>query len=164
MSKNKPLREKENLEAEIKRLEAELKRSLSVARMKEAHKQIEEIEKSRKRTAILSIVERLNLNIQVYQGIMAALTSQEKKISEHLLQKKLPDDFSSSLQLNHIVKTYESIYFDLRRNIDVKQEDFDKLFPKVIKDFSTVRNIMVTINCIFAQMIDMRAYCLRLLM
>ena len=46
---------------EQKKLEAEIARSLSVVKMKEAHKQIEDIERSRKKAAIQSIIRESTL-------------------------------------------------------------------------------------------------------
>lgn len=154
MSEDKHLEEK-------KKLEAEIERSLSVAKMKAAHKQIEEIEKSRKRSVILSILERLGFNTILYQGMIDELNNRKKKIQEHLLNKQISIDISP--ELNYAVKTYESIHFDFQKNTDIKPEDMGKLFPKIITDFSTFNNIISTLACIYAQMVDMKAYCLRLL-
>jgi len=157
MSEDKPLGEKEKLEAEISR-------SLSVAKMKEAHKQIEEIEKSRKRSVILSIIERLNISILIFGGMIRELDILGKKIPEYLLNKRLPEDRPKDIpEINYIVKTYDSIYFDFQKNIDIKQEDFDRLFPKVIMYFDTLTNITTTLVSILTQMMNMKAYCLRLL-
>ena len=89
MSKDKHLKEREKLEAEISR-------SLSVAKMKAAHKQIEEIEKSRKRSVILSTIQRLDVNITLYQGIMEELSSKENEIPKDLLNKQISINTSPS--------------------------------------------------------------------
>lgn len=57
-SKDKRLEEKEKTEAEIER-------SMSVVREKQAHMQIEEVERIRKKPAILSIIERIDTNFGV---------------------------------------------------------------------------------------------------
>jgi len=154
-SKDKRLDEKE-------RLEAEIERSLAVVRMKEVHRQIEEVEKSRKRSAILSIIERLNINLGVNKGILEVFTAIQNKFPEKLLSQKLPDGYNS-VALNSIVKTYESIRFDLQRNFDAKNEEFDRLFPKQTFNSETMQNIIMSVMQMTLQMMDMKAYCLRLL-
>lgn len=61
-SKEKRLQEKEKVDAETQR-------SLAVARMKEAHKAIEDIEKIRKRSAVRSVCQRMGVwikDIRIY--------------------------------------------------------------------------------------------------
>lgn len=154
MGKDKHLKEKEKLEGEISR-------SLSVAKMKAAHKQIEEIEKSRKRSVILSITERLGVNITLLRSVVEELVSKRNEIPKDWLNKKL--SINTSLELNYIVSTYESIYLDFQKSTGTKPEDLNKLFPKIVMDFSTFSRIISTVVCVSAQMIDMKAYCLRLL-
>lgn len=154
MSEDKHLKEREKLEAEISR-------SLSVAKMKAAHKQIEEIEKSRKRSVILSTIERLDVNITLLLSIMEELNSKRNEIPKDLRNKQI--SINTSPELNYIVSTYESIYFDFQKSTGIKPEDLNKLFPKIVMDFSTFTRIVSTIACIGAQMMDMKAYCLRLL-
>ena len=154
MGKDKHLKEKEKLEGEISR-------SLSVAKMKAVHKQIEEIEKSRKRSGILSITERFDINITLLRSVVEELNSKRNEIPKDWLNKKL--SVNNSLELNYIASTYESIYLDFQKSTDTKPEDLNKLFPKIVIDFSTFTRIISTIACICTQMIDMKAYCLRLL-
>ena len=68
----KRLKEKEKLDAEVAR-------SLSVVKVKEAHKQIEEVEKLRKKSAITSIIERLNFNIGFCKTIASTLSEIKKE-------------------------------------------------------------------------------------
>jgi len=74
MSKDKPLEEKEKLEAEIER-------SLSVVKMKEVHKQIEEIEKLRKQATVKSICERILHCVEVSKSLAGFLVK-AKNLSE----------------------------------------------------------------------------------
>jgi len=154
VGKDKHLKEKEKLEGEISR-------SLSVAKMKAAHKQIEEIEKSRKRSVILSITERLDVNITLLRSVVEELDSKRNEIPKNWLNKKL--FINTPLELNYIVSTYEAIYLDFQKSTGTKPEDLNKLFPKIVMDFSTFTRIISTIACIGAQMMDIKAYCLRLL-
>ena len=144
------------------KLEAEISRSLSVVKMKEVHKQIEEVEKSRRRSVILSIVERLNVNIALFGGAISEFTKNWSRLPNNILNAELFKD-KPSADLDYLAKKYESIYFDLQKNIDVKEEDFSKLFPKVSMNFTSINNMILTLSCVAAQMLDMKAYCLRLL-
>jgi len=156
MTQNK-LEEKEKLEAEIAR-------SLSVVKMKEAYKQIEEVEKSRKKSAILSINERLSLNLRKSLDFLSVLLKSVSSNEEFFFNFRLSDGFTGiKSELDAIVKTYKSIRFDLQRNIDVKNEDFDKLFPEPSINFETCNNVATSLNCLNAQMRDMQLYCQRLL-
>ena len=60
--------EKDKRFTEKEKLEAEIARSLSVVKMKEAHKQIEDIERSRKKAAFQSIIARIDLSSQMNES------------------------------------------------------------------------------------------------
>jgi len=130
MSKDKRLEEKEKLDAEIAR-------SLSVIKMKEAHKKIEEVEKLRKRAAILSIDDRLSLNIEMSTKIIEAIREVEEEDKKKKLDFETPVGSHVRNFLNHVMVTYESIRFDFQKSINAKKEDFDRLFPKIEANFST---------------------------
>ena len=155
MSKDKRFEEKEKLDAEIAR-------SLSVIKMKEAHKKIEEVEKLRKRAAIQSINDRLSLNIRISKQIVAVV-QKVKKEYKGMFDLEMPVSSDIRKYLNHVMVTYESIRFDFQTSIDVKKEDFDRLFPKIEANFSTYNSIVATLICLNGQMLDMKAYCSRLL-
>jgi len=154
MSKDKHLEEKEKLDAEITR-------SLSVVKMKEAHKQIEDIEKLRKQAAIRSICKRIASYLEINNVLVSRLLNLKKEHHKQQLNWELTDDIRKYLNL--IMERYESICFDLRRAIDIKKEDFDRLFPKVKFDFSTYESVILILNCLNMQLIDMQNYCSRLL-
>jgi hypothetical protein len=59
MSESADSKSKDKRLEEIEKLEAELERSVAVAKVKSAHKQIEDTEKSRKHSVVLSICKRL---------------------------------------------------------------------------------------------------------
>lgn len=159
MSKNKDkrLEEKEKLDAEVAR-------SLSVVKMKETHRQIEEIEKSRKKSAIISISKRLNNLISLCKATGNGIKALKKNFPNHYFNTKPPDGVTGiENYLQHILKTYESIRFDLQRNLKLKPEDFEKLFPKPPLNFETYNNIIESLTCLSAHMIDMLVYCQRLI-
>ena len=153
-SKDKRLEQKE-------RNEAETARSLSVVEMKEAHKQIEEIDKARKKPSILSIIERLENNEESTLNMIKTLQDTHKRYPEEYLLVK-PHPLSDS-HFNSLFQIYESIRFDLQKTIDMKSEDFERIFPKL--KFSTESFIIVANHLAFMirQMKDMKAYCKRLL-
>ena len=153
----------EKYSKEIEKLQAEIKRSLHVVKMKEMHKQIEEIEKLRKQASITSICKR----IKHYSSLLLVVhnTSLEFK-------KKNPDFFKSKITesdpikpiLDQITKMYESIRFDLQRTINIKKEDFDRLFPEIKFDFTTYDSIPTVLISVHIQITDMLNYCSRLLL
>ena len=156
-SEDKHLEEKEKLEAEIGR-------SLSVVKIKEVHKQIEDIEKLRKQASIKSICERITFCLEISKALAVELVEIGKdKHYEKSFGLKLIDSDSTKRFLDSIKAMYESILFDLQKTIDVKKEDFDRLFPKIEFNFSTYESIAPNMNCLDIQLIDMRNYCLRLL-
>jgi len=158
--------EKDKRFTEKEKLEAEIARSLSVVKMKEAHKQIEDIERSRKKAAFQSIIARIDLSSQMNEsfrkGFDQALAGREN--SQVLIDSKSQIENKKLLRLlENVAAKYESIYLDVQRNIDVSKEDFSKMFPKLQNDFSTLDILSSTLMFINFQLIDMKAYCLRLL-
>lgn len=66
---------------QAEKLEAEIKRSLNVVEMKKAHIQIEEVEKNRKKSSILSIMDRIDLCVGVMDSVYDELDSLFKRDS-----------------------------------------------------------------------------------
>jgi hypothetical protein len=148
---------------EIEKLEREIERSLNVVKMKELHKQIEDIERLRKQISIRSINERILLCFDVSKGVMNALLELKEKDTYHVFSQKIPIGNSTLKAVTTIITTYESICFDLQRTLDIKKEDFDKLFPKIDFIPITYDQIPSNLNCLNLRLMDMRNYCLRLL-
>ena len=155
MSEDKHLEEKEKLEAEITR-------SLSVAKIKEAHKQIEDIEKLRKQASIKSICERILSCMKISKSIVNAMEKERKKQNVDL-GLGIEENGPLSKVLNTINKIYESMYFDFQKTTDIKKEDFDKLFPKIDLAFTTYESVVINLTCLNITLTDMKNYCLRLL-
>lgn len=156
MSEDKHLEKREKLEAEIER-------SLTVVKVKEAHKQIEDIEKLRKQASIRSISERVSFCTGLSKGFVDSITEIMKEDPSLKLDWKLKDNGFSRKMVNTIMAMYESIRFDLQRTIDIKKEDFDRLFPKTEYDFATYGLIAPNLLCLNMQLTDMKNYCKRLL-
>lgn len=153
----------EKYSKEIEKLQAEIERSLHVVKMKEAHKQIEEIEKLRKQASITSICKR----IKHYDSLLSAVykTSLEfKKEHPDFFESKITENSSVKLFLDQYIKMYKSIRFDLQRTINIKKEDFDRLFPEIKFDFTTYDSILTVLISVRIQTTDMLNYCLRLLL
>jgi hypothetical protein len=149
---------------ERERLDAEISRSLSVVKMKEAHKQIEEIEKLRKQASIKSVNARILFCLKISRGMADTLIEMKKdKQYEEFFGLKLTVSNFTKKYLDNVRAIYESIYFDFQKTIDIKKEDFDRLFPKIELDFSTYEAIAPDLTCLNMQLIDMKNYCLRLL-
>ena len=159
MSKDndKRLKEKEKLDTEVAR-------SLSVVKVKEAHKQIEDIEKARKKASISSIIMRLNSNIKMAHAVFSEvnkISKENPKISLSTLKLESGSPIKAYIDL--IISTFESIRFDLEENIDVNKQDFDRLFPKINLKFDTYGSIVPNLTCLGMHMKDIKNYCSRLI-
>lgn len=152
MSKDKHLKEREKLEAEISR-------SLSVVKMKEAHKQIEDIEKLRRQASIKSVCERISLCIEINRAMIDAFQKEHPKATN----MKIKDSGFVSKYLDKVIAIYGSIYFDLQKTINIKEEEFNRLFPKTEYNFDTYESVKINLLCLNIQLMDMKKYCLRLL-
>ena len=76
---------------ETEKLEAEIKRSLSVVGVKEAHKKIEDIEKLRKKSAILSIIERIDTFLSNNESVLNGIAKLIKKYPPEFHSPKFPN-------------------------------------------------------------------------
>lgn len=116
-TKDKRLAEKELLEAEIER-------SLAVARMKQAHKQIEDAEKMRKHSNISSLLKRLSYLREMVRVLSNTLID-AKSLSEVRIGTTWAEHVLSYIRI------YESIRYDLQKSLEMKEEDLEKLFPRI---------------------------------
>jgi len=155
---------------EKEKIEAEISRSLSVAKMKEVHKQIEDIEKSRKTATVQSIINRIRLSIATNQAIIDGLdevikASEEKyKGRERELQSILDaelDDKSLLIYFNIPIENYESIRLDIQRNCDIK--DFEKMFPLQQIQSKSPNSLGKFLPMLNFQLADMLMYLARML-
>jgi len=131
--------------------------------MKEVYKQIEDVEKERKKSAINSIIQRINSNNLFAKAIVDGINDGKKGYPSTLFDSAPSSPGSIGLFLDNIVRTYDSIRFDFQKNTDVKPEDFDRLFPKISLNSSTFNTISNSLVCLIIQMFDMKTYCSRLL-
>lgn len=149
-------RSKEKRIEEKEKLEAEAERSLAVARVKQAHKQIEDAEKLRKRSALLSICSRIEYQRVIFINYANALV-------------EIPEEYELSLNkanenaVRNMVRVYESIRYDLQKTIEVNETDFEKLFPRIEDDFGNHGLASSSLLDLSIQMKDMKIYCERLL-
>ena len=148
-NKNKRLADKETLEAEAER-------SIAVARMKQAHKLIEDTEKLRKRSAILSICKRVSNTIE-------SADSMAKLLFESTQTFNLTWKTATGNIIQQMVRTYESIRYDLKRTMNVKDDDFEKLFPEVEINIGTFGLAGSSMLNICEQLKDIRIFCERFL-
>jgi hypothetical protein len=147
---------KEKRLEETEKWQAETARSLAVARAKEAHKLIEDTEKSRKHSAIFSITDRLIRHADLTNSYSKYLLNMK---SEH-------EDFEitsgDKIYIEDMVRTYESIRYDFQKNMEIKDEEMERLFPKLKADFSEFMIAVTKLMSITDQMIDMTIYCKRM--
>ena len=153
--KDKRLEEREKIEAEIAR-------SLSVVKMKETHKLIEEVEKSRKRAAIQSIIERITHYIGLNDRIVESASNMKKAHPKYDYTNPITERDLVNF-LKNVAAKYESIRLDLKRNLDVAKDDFEKLFPKMELDLKSIDSVAFNLTCLNTQLVDMIDYCKRLI-
>ena len=147
--------EKKRLE-EARKWQAETERSLAVVKAKEAHKLIEDTEKARKRSAVFSICERLFAHAKLtigYAHYLLGLKSIDKDYELKSPERKYIED---------LMKTYESIRYDFLKTLEIRDEDMEKLFPKINMDFGEFFVNHSKLKSMIDQMIDMVIYCKRL--
>ena len=159
MSKDKDERLKEK-----EKLEAEVERSLAVVKVKEAHKKIEDVEKLRKSSAIKSIIQRIDLTLDLIKAIIDGVNEATKEFAKaNLGNIKLGNGSSVKKYLDLITSTIDSIRLDVEKNINLNKEDFHKLFPLIAVDFDTYASIIPNLNCYRIQLVDLEIYCKRLI-
>lgn len=153
-TKEKRLEEKE-------KLEAELERSYAVAKMKEAHKQIEDIERLRKRSAAQSICTRISILFSNIVTLTNTLNNPKYRNVRNYMKLPLPEGIILAIQ--QFEQTYTSITYDFQRSLDMNQETFAKMFPiaEVRKD--TVLHARLDLANLRNQLNQMAAYCQRIL-
>jgi hypothetical protein len=155
MSENKNSKSKNNQPKETEKLEAELERSVVVAKVKEAHKQIEDIEKSRKRAVAHSICKRISLfldNIKALSNALANPKYSKLNLSQGII-----------LSMKEFEQTYASIIYDFQKNLDIGQEAMTKMFPTIKIRKDTVRNARIDLMNLRHQLNQIDAYCQRVL-
>jgi hypothetical protein len=140
---------------ETEKLEAELERSLAVAKVKEAHKQIEETEKLRKRSVTHSICRRIVILISNITSLVGVLGDAKFSVLP------LPEELASTIE--EFEQTYASITYDFQKSLDMGEEAMTKMFPmkKVRKDNIGHANSDLMNMCY--QLQQMAAYCERVL-
>jgi len=145
--KNKRMEEKEKLMAETDR-------SIAVAMAKQAHKLIEDTEKSRKRSSVLSICKRVE-DLTMFAETVA------NTLFEFSGVFKLTWDSATGIYIRSLLKRYESVRFDLKKTIEIKDEDFERLFPKIEVNLESFGKAASSIDDISFQLSDMKVYCER---
>jgi hypothetical protein len=148
-SKDKRLEEAEKTNAEVTR-------SLQVVEMKKAHKLIEDVEKERKRPPIQSVCGRLISHTRW-------LIILSKSITENAKEGKVfnPQAYLSTVE--NITQTYESIRYDYKKTLELKDEDFEHLFPKIDVKLYSDTEFITSLENIAEQEIHMKIYCNRFL-
>jgi hypothetical protein len=124
--------------------------------MKRAHKEIEDLEKQRKRACILSICTRLTEHAK---DVLNTGTS----VIEALNANPKNDLKAYKYRLECLNKMYASVCYDFKKNLEIKEEDYQKLFPnmeiKLEDNSDKVQNLIEMAK----QLIHMRTYCDRML-
>jgi len=154
-AKDRPKSKEERLK-EKEKLDAETQRSIAVAEMKKAHKLIEDTEKMRKRPILQSVCLRIDDHIKTLAG--SGKVFGEPPFADN---KILADNAKQIIKSNYEI--YESIRFDFQKSMEIRDEEMDRLFPKIemeTTDGWSVSNLFYRIS---QQLRHMRIYCMRLL-
>jgi hypothetical protein len=152
--KDKRLEEKEKWDAEVAR-------SLSVVELKKAHKQIEDVEKLRKRDAVLSIKDRIVSLLSLCQKVTQSIDDVTKGFPQNKVETTPVGDITIKY-VKTIVSIYSSIRLDFEKNLDTGKENFVKLFPQLEIDSTNYSMLMASLTCLGLQLGDMLAYSKRL--
>jgi hypothetical protein len=147
----------EKRQEQKERIQAEIERSLKVVEMKQTHAQIEEIERSRKKAAVLSVLMRLANAGSLIKGVYDELV--KAKLPEELKDKKV--DAEPNESFIYIQKYYESIREDLKNSLDLPEDNFEKTFPRIEMKYDSFNTLLMTLVCLTSQIADMKAYCMR---
>jgi hypothetical protein len=147
--KDKRLEEKEKWDAETER-------SLSVARFKKAHMEIENTEKARKRPSILSICKRIDFTIKDMLQAASLFNKNPSMANQSLNQRVL-------IHVQNYKESYDSIRADLQKSLEIKDEDMKKLFPEIEFDKTNYGCVAASLLNMITQLKHMRLYCERLL-
>jgi hypothetical protein len=107
MSESEDSKSKDKRLEEIEKLKAELVRSVAVAKVKVAHKQIEETEKLRKRSVTYSIFNRIDILVDNVCSVLQVFS--DAKFS------KLPVPEGVVSNIEGFEQIYTSITYDLAR-------------------------------------------------
>jgi hypothetical protein len=146
---------KEDRIEEKEKQEAELERSLAVAKVKASHKQIEEIERLRKRPIARSICSRIRSFLLIIQPTMNALSEPDFR--------NLPLTGDGASATDNIEETYNSIRHDFQKNLDIGEEGMAKMFPVIKFRRDSLRHVSNDLAAIATQLSQMYSYCERLL-
>lgn len=141
---------------EIEKQRIELERSLAVAKVKEAHKQIEDAEKSRKRSAVLSICKR----IENFSGMALAVLRNLIDICKQIPNP--PIDIATA-NIQDFERMYVSIIYDFQKTLDIGDEAMGKMFPRLEFRKETLSHAIDDLESVCFQLRQMEVYCERLL-
>jgi hypothetical protein len=144
-----------NKREETEKLEAELERSLAVAKVKAAHKQIEDTEKSRKRATVLSICKRTDEFLYLVKRMMPTFIKCRKEIGEQMFDTAMTN-------IEDFERTYTSISYDFQKNLDVGDEVMERMFPVIEIRKDTLTHAIDDLQCVNVQVKHMKLYCERL--
>jgi len=148
-SKEKRLEEKEKVDAETKR-------SLAVAEMKKAHRLIEETEKTRKRPILQSIYRRIDAHKMILLSAMETFGNppfaNQKILSVSTLET-----------IRGLSQTCESIRFDFQKNMEIGDDEMNRLFPKIEINTTDGYSVSISYGQIVQQLVHMKLYCSRML-
>jgi hypothetical protein len=147
---------------EKEKLEAEFEKTISIVKVKKAHKSIEDIEKLRKSPNIKPIIDRIDNNLEVINQINNTFTNLKKDDPKMNLNFKLDKDYLLQNLLNFLISTFESIQFDLEKICDINKQNFEKLFPNISMNFDSYFSTNLNLLCFKRELLDMKAYCIRL--
>ena len=169
----------------------EADRSKSVVDLKTAHKEIEAIEKERKRPAALSVKRRLEFETKLIDIIlkviqeatelvstqhmdeMVAIAKKESKFNMPIEQTQQFKDYIQQAQVKavelwmplakQLSKNAESVRHDFQKSLEISEAEFNILFPKIKIDLVEGNTTHNDLLALLVQEGHMIMYCDRLL-
>lgn len=147
-SKDKDTRLKQADKANV-----EVIRNLKVAEMKEALNRIEDVEKLNKRSSISAILKR----IEVLEKDVHLLSRCANNLKNAIVTKKCINQSESIEAIN------KSVRCDFKKVFELKDEDFEVMFPKLKLGFKNQQDFVHDLLSLTRQLLYMDVFCMRIL-
>lgn len=114
-----------------------------------------------KNSAIQSISQRIDKHCGKIKKLSDALVEAQNNNPKFSVNQPFDSAKSSMLKtvLVNMVKTYELIRCDLGRIAQVKDVDFENMFPKLDMNFETYYTIAISMLNLIYQLQHMKIYC-----
>jgi hypothetical protein len=131
----------------------EVIRNLKVAEIKEALNRLEDVEKLSKRSSITAILKR----IEQLEKDVHLLSRCANNLKNGIVTKKCINQSESIEAIN------KSVRCDFKKVFELKDEDFDVMFPKIKLGFKNQQDFVHDLLSLTRQLLYMDIFCVRIL-